>query len=187
VFRVEVLDELVAKFWKQEEWCSRLEIHGTRVYDLILGLPSGRAQLVDILEEAVGQLGAEQAMWWEVDTELEALQNSVVRVRDLVLEWADRPSSLAALLSLAAELLKGRIDCTTANRVYCGTQSMLATALSHFLELGTEIDLLGSKLSVNLIENQVDALWTQVCLASNLLLSYVPPSVARGPPDGTRE
>jgi hypothetical protein len=51
-FRVEVVDELVAKFWKLEEWCSRLERSGVRIYDLLLGPPSGRARLADYLYEA---------------------------------------------------------------------------------------------------------------------------------------
>jgi hypothetical protein len=47
VFQVEVVDELVAEFQKQEEQCSRLERPGVRVHDLILGPPSGRAWLAD--------------------------------------------------------------------------------------------------------------------------------------------
>jgi hypothetical protein len=41
--RVEVVDELVDKFEKQEERRSRLEKTSVRVCDLILGPPSGRA------------------------------------------------------------------------------------------------------------------------------------------------
>jgi hypothetical protein len=43
---------------------------------------------------------------------------------------------------------------------------VLATALSHFLELGTELELLGSVCNADLMEDQVDALWTQVCPTS---------------------
>jgi hypothetical protein len=92
--------------------------------------------------------------------------------------------SLAMSLSLAAELLEGRIDATTVNGVRWGTQSSLATTLSHFPELGAKLGLLGSRYNAYLIEDQVDALWTQVCQASDLLASHVPPSVGRGPPDG---
>jgi hypothetical protein len=42
-FLVEVVDELVAKFQKIEEWCSRLEMPGVRICDLLLGLPPGQA------------------------------------------------------------------------------------------------------------------------------------------------
>jgi hypothetical protein len=38
-----------------------------------------------------------------------------------------------------------------------GTLSMLAAALSHFLELGTEIELLRSERNGDLTEDQVDA------------------------------
>jgi hypothetical protein len=41
--QVEVVDELVDKFEKQEERRSRLEKTSVRVCDLILGPPSGRA------------------------------------------------------------------------------------------------------------------------------------------------
>jgi hypothetical protein len=58
-FRVEIVDELIAEFWRQEERRSRLERPGMRVCNLILGPPSGRAQLADWLEEAVERLGAE--------------------------------------------------------------------------------------------------------------------------------
>jgi hypothetical protein len=37
--QVEVTNELVAKFWWREELCSWLEGSGTRIYDLLLGLP----------------------------------------------------------------------------------------------------------------------------------------------------
>jgi hypothetical protein len=57
-FRVKVVDELIAEFWKSEERRSRLERPGTRVCDLILGPPSDKARLANRLEEATEQLGA---------------------------------------------------------------------------------------------------------------------------------
>jgi hypothetical protein len=69
---VEVVDELITKF-RRQEWWSRLERLGTRVCDLILGPPFGRPRL----EEAAGQLGEEQAARLEADVELEALRNYV--------------------------------------------------------------------------------------------------------------
>jgi hypothetical protein len=48
------MDELVAEFWKIEERLSRLEYPGMRIYDLLLGPPSGHARLVDHLDEYVG-------------------------------------------------------------------------------------------------------------------------------------
>jgi hypothetical protein len=46
-FWVEVVGELLAKFWKLEERCSWLEHHGTRICDLLLGRPPSRARLGD--------------------------------------------------------------------------------------------------------------------------------------------
>jgi hypothetical protein len=63
----------------------------------------------------------------------------------------------------------------------------LAATLSHFSELGIELELLGSGHNTDQIEDQVDALWTQVHQALDLLASFVPPSVAHGSLDGTRE
>jgi hypothetical protein len=59
--------------------------------------------------------------------------------------------------------------------------------MSHFPELGTELELLGYGLNADLIEDQVNALWTQARQASDSLLSFVPPSVVHGSPDGARE
>jgi hypothetical protein len=63
----------------------------------------------------------------------------------------------------------------------------LAATLSHFSELRAELELLGFGRSVDLTEDQVDALWTRVRQASDSLVSHVPPSLACGPPDGTVE
>jgi hypothetical protein len=106
-FQVEIVGELVAEFWKLEGQCSWLEQLGVRIYDLLLRPPPGRARLADHLEEVVGQLGVELAAWREVDAELEALRTSATRVRDLVLDNVDGPSSLAASLFVALELLEG--------------------------------------------------------------------------------
>jgi hypothetical protein len=45
---------------------------------------------------------------------------------------------------MATELLEGRIDAAAANRVRWGTQFALVAALSYFLELKSELKLLGS-------------------------------------------
>jgi hypothetical protein len=55
------------------------------------------------------------------------------------------------------KLLEGRIDATVANGVHWGTQSALVAALSHFPELGPELELLGSGCNAGLTEDQVDA------------------------------
>jgi hypothetical protein len=41
--QVEVMNELVAKFRRQEELCSRLEGPGTRIYELLFGPPPSQA------------------------------------------------------------------------------------------------------------------------------------------------
>jgi hypothetical protein len=89
-----------------------------------------------------------------------------------------------ASLSSVVELLEDRIDTTTAIGVHFGTRLALAIALSHLLELGTEIELHGSGHNADPTEDLVDALWTQTHLASDSLASYVPLSISHGPPDG---
>jgi hypothetical protein len=115
---------------------------------------------------------------------LEALRSYAARVWELVLKRADGPSSLAASLSSATELFEDHIDARTANGVRWGTRSMLVAALSHFPELGTKLELLGSGRNADLTQDEVDALWTQARQASDSLMSYTPLSVARDPPVG---
>jgi hypothetical protein len=117
---VEVTNELVAKFRRQEGLCSWLEEPGVRICDLLFGLPPSQARWADHLV-ATGRLEAELIAWRLVDAELGALWTLVARIRDLVLGNADGPSSLAASLSMVAELLKGRIDTAAANGVHWGT------------------------------------------------------------------
>jgi hypothetical protein len=80
-----------------------------------------------------------------VVTELEAMWTAATLVRDLVLGGVDGPSSLAASLSMLAELLEGRIDFAATKGVRWGTRSVLVAALSHFPELKSELELLGSR------------------------------------------
>jgi hypothetical protein len=56
-----------------------------------------------------------------------------------------------------------------------------------FLELKSELELLGSGRNMDMIEDEEDALWTQVHAASDSLALYVPSSVARDPPHGVGE
>jgi hypothetical protein len=136
------------------------------------------------LNEATEELGAELAAQWEVDAELEALWTSATRVWDLVLDNIDGPSSLAASLSTVVELLEGWIDTAATNGVRWGTRSALVAALSRFLELNSKLVLLRSRHNADLIDYLVDSLWTRVRIASDLLASHVPSSVARNPSDG---
>jgi hypothetical protein len=103
-FWVEVVNELIAKFWKQEERRSHLERSDARVCDLILRPPTGRARL-----------RVEQAARQEADADLEALRTSSSWVQELVLDGADGPSSLVVSLSRAAKLLEGHVGTEAAN------------------------------------------------------------------------
>jgi hypothetical protein len=67
----------------------------------------------------------ESAARREADAELEVLGSSAVRVRDLVLDGAGEPSSLAMSMSAVTELLKDHIDATTPNEVRCGSYFVL--------------------------------------------------------------
>jgi hypothetical protein len=88
----------------------------------------------------------------------------------LVLDNVDGLSSLAASLSKVVELLEGWIETAATNGVCWGTRSALVSILSHFPELKSMLDL---------TEDQVDALWSWVRIASDSLASHVPPSVTR--------
>jgi hypothetical protein len=90
-------------------------------------------------------------------------------------------------MSTVVELLEGRINTVAANGVCWGTRSMLVAALSHFPELNFELELLGSGRNADLIEDQADALWTQVRAALNSLASHVPSLVARNHPNDAGE
>jgi hypothetical protein len=59
--------------------------------------------------------------------------------------------------------------------------------LSHFPELETKLELLGFRRNANLIEGQLDALWTETHRASESLALSIPSSVARDSPDDTGE
>jgi hypothetical protein len=84
-------------------------------------------------------------------------------VWDLVLVGSGGTSSLVALLSSVADLIKDRIDATTTNGVRLGARSALAMILSHLPELEAEPELLGSWHNADLTKDQMDALRTQMC------------------------
>jgi hypothetical protein len=116
-----------------------------------------------------------------------ALRSSTVRVQDLVLGGADGPFSLTTSMSTVVELVGNRIDAAAANGVSWGSRSALVAVVLHFLELDADLEVLGSGRSVGLTDNEVDALWSRVCAASDSLASHVPSLVARNPPDSVGE
>jgi hypothetical protein len=63
----------------------------------------------------------------------------------------------------------------------------LATAVTHFPELGADVELLRSERNMDLMEDQVDALWTQTRQSSESLVAFIPPSVAHGSPNDMGE
>jgi hypothetical protein len=77
------------------------------------------------------------------------------RVQDLVHRGHVGMSSLVASLSSATELIEDHIDMAATNGVRWGTKSALVAVVSHFLELGTELEPLGSGRNTNLIEDHV--------------------------------
>jgi hypothetical protein len=122
-----------------------------------------------------------------VEAELEALRSSAAQVQDLVLGDASVSSLLATSLSAVAVRLEGWIDAVATNRVRWGSCSAFVTAVSHFLELATDLEVLGYGRNAGIAEDEVDALWSQVREAADWLASHIPPLVAQNPPDSARE
>jgi hypothetical protein len=122
------------------------------------------------------------AEWRQANNELEALCTSTTLVQDLVLGDVDGPSSLAMSLSMVSEEVEGWTNTAAANGVRWGTRSALVAALSHFLELKSMLELLRCGQNADLSDDQVDALWPLVSMASNSN-SLFPSSFARDPLD----
>jgi hypothetical protein len=153
---------------------SKLEWSAARTYDLLLRPLLGRAWLAD-------RLGR------EAEAELQALWSLVAQVRGLVLDDADGPSSFFTSVYTTIERLKSRIDIAVASRVRWGSRSALAITVSHFPKLDINLEVLGSRRSARLTQDEVDALWSRVCIAVNSLASHVPSSIAHNPPDSAGE
>jgi hypothetical protein len=122
-----------------------------------------------------------------VERELEHLQSSVVWVQDLVLGDVDGSSLLATSMSVVAEQLEGWIDATTANGVCWGSHYALVVTVSHFPELYTDREVLGSGRKARFTKDEVVALWSKVRTAVDSLASHVPSLFAHNPPDSMRE
>jgi hypothetical protein len=69
---VDVVGEMVVKFWELAKRCRQFETSGSRVYDLILGPADDWVHLAVRLEEASRQVQAMQDEHW-------TLQNSATR------------------------------------------------------------------------------------------------------------
>jgi hypothetical protein len=174
--RMEVMNEPTAKFWWLEELCSRLDGLGVRIHGLLLEPPPDQAQWADHLDKAAEQLEAELAERHQVDAELDILLCCT----------CSGPGTVRCRRSIFTGniAVESRIDAATANGVRWGTQSTLVTILSHFPELKSELELLGARRNADMFDNQADALWPLVSVASDSLASLVPSSFACDPPDG---
>jgi hypothetical protein len=84
---------------------------------------------------------------------------------------------------MVAKSFDGRIDTVVTNGVCWGTRSTLVATMSDFQEL----ELLGSGQNADLTNDQADALWPLVSIASDLLALLVPSSFARDTPDNVGE
>jgi hypothetical protein len=118
---------------------------------------------------------------------LEDLWSLAVQIQDLVLDDVGGSSLMAASMSVVTEHLEGRIDAAAANGVRWGSRSTLVVAVSHFLELDTDLEVLGSRHDTGLIEDEVNALWSWVRATTDSQASHVPSSVAHNPLDSTWE
>jgi hypothetical protein len=145
---------------------------------LLLGPPPSRAWLANRLKETA---------WPEAEAELEALWSSVTQVWYLVQGSVNGLSSLATSMSAVAELLGNRIDAAATNGIRWGSRFVMVAVVSHFPELDTDLEVLGSRCSMGLTSDEVDALWSHVRAATDSLTSHIPSSVARNPPDDAGE
>jgi hypothetical protein len=114
--------------------------------------------LADHLEEAARCVRVELDSRREAKAKLEALHSLTARVRGLVLGDANGSSTQATFMSAVAELLEGPIDTVAAYGVRWESRSALVAAISHFLELDVDLEVLGSGRSMGLTEDEVDAL-----------------------------
>jgi hypothetical protein len=94
---------------------------------------------------------------------------------------------MAASMSTVMEQLEGRIDATVDIGVHCGSRPMLVAAVSHFTKLDADLEVLGSGPNMRLTEDEVNALWSQLCVAVDSLVLHVAFSVACNPPDSMGE
>jgi hypothetical protein len=101
---------------------------------------------------------------------------------------ADEVPPLAVALSSSSypKLTEARVDAVAINGVQWGARLALTAALSYFLELEDELDLLGFGYNADLLSDGMETLWTRTHQASESLSSRVPPSATCSPPGGGR-
>jgi hypothetical protein len=68
-----------------------------------------------------------------------------------------------------------------------GGRLVLTAVLSHFPELESKFELLGSGYNIDLTSDEMETLWTCTRQASESLSSRVPMLATRSPPDGAGE
>jgi hypothetical protein len=84
---------------------------------------------------------------------------------------------------MVADEVEKWINATATIGVQWGVRSTLVIVLSHFPELESELELLESGWGADLSDDQADALWLLVSMASDSLASLVPSSLAHDSPD----
>jgi hypothetical protein len=72
-----------------------------------------------------------------------------------VLKWSNETSSLAALVSLTANLIESCVNVVAASGVHWGDRSALIAILMHFLKLEHELELFGSEYNADLPKGQL--------------------------------
>jgi hypothetical protein len=113
----------------------------------------------------------------------EALRSSATQVWGPVLGRSNGMPLLAVALSPSAELVECRVNAVAINGVPWGARLALTAVLSHFPKPESEMELLGLGYNADLTKDEMEALRTRTCKASESLSSRVPPLATRSPPD----
>jgi hypothetical protein len=74
-----------------------------------------------------------------------------------VLGRSDEMPSPAVALSPSTELIKGHFNAAAINAVHCGAWLALTAVMSHFDELESKLELLGSWYNADLMKDEMEA------------------------------
>jgi hypothetical protein len=113
--RVEVRNELTAKFHELEELCSWIKGPSVRIYNRLLVPSPGHAHWANPLEEVASRLEVAMARQCRANSMLEALWASTALVQDLILGNTSRSSSSVASLAEAAREVENWTNTVAAN------------------------------------------------------------------------
>jgi hypothetical protein len=93
-----------------------------------------------------------------MQNEHEAFRCSATWVCGLVLGRSDETPPLAVALSPSMELTEGHVHAATINGVQWGSWLALTMVLSHFPELESKLELLGSGYNTHLTSDEMETL-----------------------------